>query len=250
MPLGPSYDGWVLRYRHSAGDFHLVEPASPSGPLTVEQALAYPDAAPNISFTTTSWTPGANNLLLACAAYRGGSTPTLYAGNVTGNGLTWVRIIDVDDTQGAVCLSIWRAMGTPTAGGVTFTYNNLPITASYQLIEISGTITTGANGADAIGATNGANTGATDTTTPSVGLTTTAANSWVFALGAGRNQAWSVTGAGHTAILLNQISGAGGDTSRSHTSYKEVVSPGAATMDFTQGSATDWAVGGIEILKG
>ncbi len=57
-------------------------------------------------------------------------------------------------------------------------------------------------------------------------------------------------GAGHNAILLNEVAGAGGSTSRSNTSYKEVTSPGAETMDFTQGSATDWAVGVIEILKG
>lgn len=218
-------------------------------PLVIEQSLHTAVDTPSGSATSTSWTPGSNELLLCLIANRGAGTPSSYNSGVSGNGLTWEKILERDDVQNQINLTAWRAMGSsPISGGVTVTFGTNPTACSFQLIRISGAVTSGTNGSGAIGATATADTGATDTTTPTTSITTTAANSWALGFAAGRVQTYSV-GSGFTAILLNQIANSGGNTARSNTEYKEVASSGTnTTVDFSQASATDWAIAAIEIL--
>lgn len=218
-------------------------------PLVIEQSLHTAVDTPSGSATSTSWTPGSNELLLCLIANRGAGTPSSYNSGVSGNGLTWEKILERDDVQNQVNLTAWRAMGaSPSSGGVTVTFGTNPTACSFQLIRISGTVTSGTNGSGAIGATATADTGATDTATPTTSITTTAANSWALGFAAGRTQTYSV-GSGFTAILLNQIANSGGNIARSNSEYKEVASSGTnTTVDFSQGSATDWAIAAIEIL--
>lgn len=208
--------------------------------IAIEQSLATLVDTPVTSATSDSWSPGSNELLLCYIAARGGSTPAAYTTGVTGNGLTWEKIQEQDDTQNNVTGSVWRAMGaSPSSGGVTVAFSTNPISMSFQLIRLSGVATGGTNGSGAIGAVASAETGATDTATPSAVITTTAANSRLLGLGTGRGQAWT-EGSGFTPILLNQIADTGGDTVRSHSEYKDVAGSGAeTTVDFSIASANE-----------
>jgi len=212
--------------------------------IAIEQSIATLDGAPDTSKTSTSWTPGSNELLLCLVAIRGTSTPSGHVTGVSGNGLTWAKILERDDTQNVISLVVYAAQGaSPSAGGVTVTYGSFPLACSFQIIRLSGVDTS-----DAIGATATADTGATDTNAPAASVTTTRADSRVIGFGAGRNTSW--TGGAGTDILLNQQAGAGGSISSSHSEYIDVASSGTnQTMDFSISSAQDWVAAAIEILE-
>lgn len=211
--------------------------------IAIEQSIPTADNAPDTSKTSTSWTPGSNELLLCLVAIRGSSTPSGHVSGVSGNGLTWTKILERDDTQNVISLVVYAAQGaSPSAGGVTVTYGSFPLACSFQIIRLSGVDTS-----DAIGATATADTGATDTATPAATVTTTRSNSRVIGFGAGRNNTW--TGGAGTDILIHQTAGAGGNVASSSSEYIDVASSATEqTMDFSISSAQDWVAAAIEIL--
>jgi len=197
------------------------------------------------SISAASWTPGANDLILVWVACRS----TVTVSSVSGNGITFVQVLsDTEGTQAQCTLSLWRGMsGSPSTGQITATLSGTANAAVIQAHRVSGAITTGTNGADAIGASAIANTGATDTNAPSVSLTTTAANSRVYGGATHRSQSYSV-GAGETAISLNLSVGTAGDVTSLSTEYQDVATPSSVTINGTLGSATDWIQGAVEVL--
>jgi hypothetical protein len=218
--------------------------------IVLEQSFHTAVDTPSGSATTASWTPGSNELCLCFVAMRSGSAPDTNVSGVSGNGLTWVKVISVDDTQNVINLTVYRAMGaSPSAGGVTVTFALDPTAASIQLMRFSGVKTTGTNGSGAIGNTASADTGASDTTPATTSVTTSATNSRVVGLAANRGQTITV-GSGFTAILINQTANSGGSVIRSNTEYKDVASSGASTtVNFSLSSAGDWVIAAIEILQ-
>lgn len=217
--------------------------------IVIEESIATPVATPSGSATSSSWTPGSNELCLCLIANRGTNTPANYTSGVTGNGLTWVKVLEQDDTQNAINLSVWRAMGSsPSAGGVTVTFAVDPVSCNFQVIRLSGVKTTGTNGSGAIGNTASADTGGSDSSPATTSVTTTAANSRVIGFGAGRGQTWT-KGSAFTNILVNQTASSAGNISRSNSEYQDVAGSGSATtVDFSLSSAGDWVIAGIEIL--
>lgn len=199
--------------------------------------------------TGVSWTPGANELCFVTVSCRGGNTPAVYATSVTGNGLTWVKVAEKDDTQGAVNESLWRAMGaSPSAGNVTVNFSVVPNSMSIQRHRWSGTDTTGTDGSGAIGAIATAGTGATDTATITLPLVTTRNNSWVFGFGTGRGAVWTKAAA-FTNILVNQTASSAGNIVRSNTQYEVVATSGTTSnADWSLASANDWVAMAVEIL--
>ena len=102
------------------------------------------------SFTTASITPSANLLVLAKVFTQNGvgiNTPTL-----TGNGLTWVKILEIRDTGDSQVLAIFRAMGaSPSAGQVTIDCGGQTAIGCYWSIsEFAGIDTSGTDGSGAI----------------------------------------------------------------------------------------------------
>lgn len=246
MPLDASVHGWVLRYNHAGGNFHLVEPAGgDNGPVTLELSQYNGYNAPSGSAVTTSWNPGTDHLLLCCVALRGGSTEDQYVTAVSGNGLTWTKIVSGNDTQNACKLQIWYAIGTPTSGAVTLTLFAMPLAMGVQLISFSGV-----NVADPIGNSNVADTGATDTTPASVSVTTSANDSVVLGFLSTRNRSQSLPGGStFTAILLNQLAGSGGNVSGSGSIYKTSGTSGTVeTPTINISSGHDWIMAALEIL--
>lgn len=218
--------------------------------IVIQQSIATPVDTPAGSATSSSWTPGSNELCLCLIAQRSNSAPDTNISGVSGNGLTWVKVLSKDDTQNNTNLSIYRAMGaSPTAGGVTVSWALDPTSVNFQIIRISGVDTTGTNGSGAIGATASADTGASDTNPATTNLTTTRANSRVIGFGAGRGQTWT-EGSGFTAILKNQTASSAGNISRSSTEYKDVASSGTnTTVNFSLSAVGDWVMSALEILQ-
>jgi len=217
--------------------------------IVIEQSVVTAVDTPSGSAASASWTPGANELCLCLIANRGSNTPGNYNSAVSGNGLTWVNVLNQDDTQGQINLSVWRAMGaSPTTGAVTVTFAVDPTACSFQLLRISGVKQGGTNGSAAIGNTASVDTGGTDTTPATTSVTTTANNSRVIGFASGRGQTYTV-GSGFTAIAINQTANSGGSVARSNSEYKDVASSGTATTtDFSLSAAGDWAIAAIEVL--
>lgn len=216
--------------------------------IVIEQAIATAVDTPSGSASSASITPLANELLLCLISIRGGGPPATAVSGVSGNGLTWVMVREEDDTQNAICATVYRAMGaSPSAGAVTVNFNVDPVAVNFQVLRISGVITSGTNGSGAIGDIDGADTGATDTATPTITLTTTAANSMVIGHGTGRGRTWA-NGGTLMPILLNQTANSGGNIVRSNTEYQDVAAIGNATVDFTISEANDWVLIALELL--
>ena len=197
------------------------------------------------SISAASWTPGANDLILVWVACRS----TVTVSSVSGNGITFVQVLsDTEGTQAQCTLSLWRGMsGSPSTGQITATLSGTANAAVIVAHRITGADTGGTNGSGAIGASAIANTGATDTTAPSVSVTTTAANSRVYGGATHRNQTYTV-GAGETAISLNITAGTAGDVTSISTEYQDVASASSVTINGTLASATDWIQGAVEVL--
>ncbi|MBO0728096.1 MAG: Ig-like domain repeat protein [Acidimicrobiaceae bacterium] len=172
-----------------------VTPVTTVGPSVDSMASAQSCDAATAVLSTTQ----ANDLLVAFVAsdspYSVGNTST-----VTGGGLTWTRIAKDNHQLGDA--EVWTARAT---GVLT----SIPIKAKVKITGYDETITVvafkNATGTGAV-ATHDAPTGA-----PTAGLTTTAANSLVFAVGddwlASRNR---TVGPGQT--LVHQATDSVGDT--------------------------------------
>lgn len=209
------------------------------------------DTPAGTSANSGSWTPGSNELCFAIICCRGNNTPANYTTSITGNGLTWVKVNEKDDTQGAITISLWRALGaSPSAGAITVNFSVVPISMSIQLISFSGVDTTGTNGSGAVTGFIAVDTGASDTNAASPGaLTTTRNNSLVFGAGVGRGATWTKA-ADFTNILVNQTASSAGNIVRSNTEYKQVATSGSsATASWSLSSANDWIALAVEILS-
>lgn len=248
MPLDASYDGYRIKYRHSDQSFVMVAPPSgPAGPVTLGLSSFHSAMVPNGTMVTDSWSPAANNLLVCCIGIRGTSTPAAHVTGVSGNGLTWTKVIDKDDTQNVIGLQMWWAKGpSPTAGAVTLSLSTLTVNIGVHLLSFSNVA------ASPIGNTASADTGATDTTPATTSLNTSANNSKVLAFVMNRNQALTIPGGSiFSAILANKIVDSGGNTGRtsSYLSSEVTTSGTTVTPSFTL-SAHDWVIGAIEIKNG
>ena len=105
------------------------------------------------SYTTTSGTPTANDLILAWVVNSKATTPD--TPTMSGNGLTWVQI----DTQAFFTaatplrrITLFRAMGaSPTAGSATIDYAGVNQTGTaWSIIQCSNVDTSGTNGSGAV----------------------------------------------------------------------------------------------------
>jgi hypothetical protein len=207
--------------------------------------MAYPVIQGNVvgsalsvsSFLLDSWTPGADDLLLLFLHLRQTRTAT----GVTGNGLTWTRIINRQDAQNQIHGEVWWAQGaSPSTGQIEVTLDATAGSMLARAVRISGA----ASGTPAVIAS--ADTGGTDTASPSVGLTTDVAEAVVVGtIGCrSRTLTW---GSGITAVGSQQAVGSAGDELRLDTGYRQVASASATTIDATLSSANDWIAMAVQV---
>jgi len=194
------------------------------------------------SFTLTSWTPGSNELVLLAVAVRDESI----AVTASGNGLTFVQVADVDNTQGQGGITLFRAMGaSPSTGSITVTMTGNLKPAMAIATRFSGVDTSGTHGSGAVEA-SATNVGpGTDDDDMLQAVSTVTANAWAVAAGWGRSQAFTVPG-GEAAVSsspssVNQTAGSGGDITRCSVWYEGPVATPASTQ---LGAANDLAAAG------
>ena len=154
--------------------------------------------------TTASITPGANRLILlsiAQAASSGNGSPP---SSITGNGLTWVRILpDIYDPGNHYGLYLYRAMGSsPTAGAISISFvGQTQDRFSWSVDEFDGVNTSGTNGSGAIGSTSTA--AVWPSTSVNATLSSVGANSATFGLAVMALSGTMTAGTGYT-LLGNQ----------------------------------------------
>lgn len=124
--------------------------ATSSGPRSL---VTYGSATDAASYSTTSYTPVGNRLVLAFVLSRPNDvalTPAIPT--ITGNGFTWVQVATVLDASGDNRGTLLRAMvASPTAGGATIDFGGQLQEFGYWSIgEIPSVNTSGTNGSGAI----------------------------------------------------------------------------------------------------
>lgn len=148
--------------------------ASPSwGAVSASLLTSSQDNTNGTSASTASITPGSNKLVLACIRTR--RVGAISDPAVTGNGLTWVKIVGIDYNtvaSPAQHFYIYRAMGaSPSAGAVTIDTSASGSQTSYSwaVVELDGIDTSGTNGSGAIVQSASANGDAQTGLTPTLG---------------------------------------------------------------------------------
>src|SRR5216684_148924 len=150
------------------------------GGLAVDQTVFADGTATAATRATAAFsTSSSNELLLAFVSSGKGTATTTTVTGVAGGGLTWVLVQRTNTQLGTA--EIWRAFATAALTNVTVTATfSQSVLSSMTVVSFTGADTSGTNGSGAIGATISAN-GATGA--PTANLTTTRANSVVFAVG-------------------------------------------------------------------
>lgn len=202
--------------------------------IVLEQTIVGTDGGSGITFA--SWTPGANELVVVYLAERDENLSS----SISGNGLTWVQIADVNNTQGQNGCTAWRAMGaSPTTGSITIT--NTSGFAVAVACRFSGVDTGGTNGSAAVEASATAAGPAVDDDDAQVSVTTLTDNAWAIAVLTHRSATFTTPG-DQTTVSINNTNGSAGNRTTCSVVRKTVASHGATTLGGTNSlnSATDW----------
>jgi len=124
-------------------------------PITANLLASATDETDSNSYTTVSVAPAANNLILCCVeAVDFNLDQSITVDTVTGNGLTWVEVIEkqfrfIAATRSTI--SVFRALGTaPTAGIITATLSQVAAIGAIIVVEFAGIDDSGVNGVNAI----------------------------------------------------------------------------------------------------
>lgn len=136
-----------------------------------------------------------NELVLLFGCIANGTTTI---SNVTGGGLTWVNVGRANTNAGST--EVWRAFApTPTTFTVTANMSASTNSYNYLVVGIVGADLSGSNGSGAIGAFQ---TAASTSAAPTVSLTTTRNNSWVWGAGNDPSNGTTTPVAGTNQTLL------------------------------------------------
>jgi hypothetical protein len=151
-----------------------------SSPFNADVNISADGPSPSTTIVSPSFsTTAGNELLLAFIAtdYVGGTNTSVTS--VTGGGLTWALVVRSNGQSGTS--EIWRAFAAAPLSNVIVTATlSQSVDSSITVKSFAGVDTSGTNGSGAVGATKSASaiSGA-----PTVTLTTTRNNSWVFGVG-------------------------------------------------------------------
>jgi len=160
---------------------------------------------------------------------------------VSGGGLTWTSIADIDHVDGFIGVALWRATATSTTSfdiTVALPSNNQVAYAIAQ--AFSGVDTAVDDGVEAVASTAGVTTNDNDMLFP---VTTVTANAWAVAVGSTLNATFAEP-AGEVEIL-NDYVGSCGSTFRGHMWYEGPIATPASTQlgalnDLS--ASTDWCM--------
>jgi len=211
-----------------------------NSPLAIDVQVSKHPASAAATITSPAFsTKQANELLEAFIATDGpggGSSQTI--SSVTGGGLTWTLRSRANSRPGTA--EIWQAVASAAVSNVTVTatLSNGSQVGAITVVSFTGA-STGVNGATA---TAGAVSGA-----PTATVTTTRANSWVFAVGDDYDNAIART-VGANQTLVDQYLASVGDTY--WVQRQNATTPNSGTsviMNDTAPTSDQWNVALIEI---
>lgn len=129
-----------------AVELKFLDQATVVGTVVQHETFSETDAT---TYATSSWTPAADKVHLACFSGRRStapmSTPTL-----AGNGITWTEIVTSSAESAQAKMTLFRGIAVaPTTGVTTFTLAETNLRGCFTFIELSN-VDTGTGGADAI----------------------------------------------------------------------------------------------------
>lgn len=235
-------DGYtnVEKFAHylAAGGDVTEPPPGETTLIQVEQVLPY-TADTGTPLTTGSWTPEPDKLLLVAIETRRTSASGTYS--LSGNGLTWTKIGEVvcqDNTPERHRISVWKAWSgaAPSAGGLTFTYDNNASGVIIAAIQLGGVDET-----DQVEVVETHDSGATLSTNLQLAITPLTNNALVIGFGGYRGATTFTPPAGQTGISLNNSADVGGGADQVNLSVWHL--PDAAPN-------TEVSVGGTGVLSG
>lgn len=179
------------------------------------------------SVSLTSWTPGSNELVLLAVCQRDEAiTPT-----ASGNGLTFVAIAHLDQTEANCGMSLFRAMGSsPTTGQITVTVTGNTFPVMCVATRFSGVDTSGTHGSGAVEASATDPGPAADDDDMLSNITTLTNNAWAFAAGSTRATVTFTVPAHETGISINNEVGSGGDLMGCHQWYQSTPTAGSTQL--------------------
>lgn len=150
-------DTLALRRGSNPQFFRIYEttPATSAPAITQTLLLNEIDAVSRTVYVTGSVNPAANKLILCCvSASDQGFAGPITTTSVTGAGLTWVKVAEVQfdtDVGPRRVNTIFRALGpAPSAGALTITMDGAANVGQWIIVELDNIDIGGANGADAI----------------------------------------------------------------------------------------------------
>lgn len=123
--------------------------------ITQNLLLAEADPVDRTVYTTSSISPGANKLILCLVSTTdNGLNEPILVNSITGTGLTWVKITQVQlDTIAAprMSMAVFGALGpSPSPGSLTITLDRESALTQWIIVEFDNVDTGGADGADAV----------------------------------------------------------------------------------------------------
>jgi hypothetical protein len=184
------------------------------------------------TFTTATFSPPANSLIVALVSLDGnGSTPT--TGTVTDSGShTWTRLIRANATGGVGgAAEVWVLY---TSTGLT----NITVTVT----ATGGTTPGGQLAVKVLLGASSTQTGATATVasnsaTASASITTTVTASWVYGAVINWANSTAYTANGSTTLIAGHSDTTNGDWYGAHKATAATGTPGATTLGFTNTAA-------------
>lgn len=209
--------------------------------IALEQTVTGLDAGSSI--TLTSWTPAANELVLLFIAQRNEALVP----SVSGNGLTWISVANVDNTQGQNGVAIYRAMGaSPSTGSIVVTNVSgfdVAVACRFSGVDIGGT-----NGSAAVEASGTAAGPAVDDDDAQVDVTTVTDNAWALAVFTHRSATFTTPG-DQTTVSINNTNGSAGNTTTCSVVRKTITPAGSATLGGANSlsAATDWCAAAVSV---
>ena len=211
--------------------------------IALEQTIEAGVTTGNI--TLPSWTPGSDELVLVAVMQRNETiAPTL-----SGNGLTFVSVLDINDNQAQCGVVVFRAMGnSPSTGAITVTLTGNTVPAYAIAARFSGVDTGGTNGSAACEATASATTGGTDNGNITVVVTTVTNDAWAYGAVCTHGSG-TLTLVDETTIDINNSIGSAGDVCTAHAFYQAQPTAGSTTLLGASSFSNnrEWAIAAIAI---
>jgi hypothetical protein len=192
--------------------------------------------------TVTMATNLPNELLLCFVNIQKGSTTV---SGISGGGYTWVNVGRANSNAGSC--ELWRTFApVPASFTNTITFSAATISGTYLMVGIVGASISGTNGAGGIGAFS---IGTSSSAAPTITVTTTRNNSWVWGTGNDptNNTGFSV-GTGQTLLRQNGDSTNVCSSGFSQQTALTATSGTNVTINYTSPSADSCNILAVEIL--